>query len=130
MKKVLFVCIQNSGRSQMAEALFNYMANNKAQAISAGTSPARRVNPDVVRAMEEIGIPMKDHFPKLLTPDMFEDVDLVVTMGCGAEGVCPAGFVKSDDWNIEDPKDKSPEEIRTIRDEIKERVVHLVENWK
>lgn len=128
MKKVLFVCVQNSGRSQMAEAFLNHMANKKALGISAGTSPAKQVNPEVVNVMEEIGISMKDHYPKGLTPDMFEDVDLVVTMGCGAEGVCPASFVKSDDWNIEDPKGKSLEEIRKIRDEIRERVVALIKN--
>lgn len=128
MKKVLFICVQNSGRSQMAEAFFNHMANKKAIGISAGTSPAEQVNPTIVQVMEEIGISMKDHSPKLLTPEMFKDVDLAVTMGCGAEGVCPASFVKSDDWNIEDPKGKSLEEVRKIRDEIKERVTNLVKN--
>jgi arsenate reductase len=128
MKKVLFICVQNSGRSQMAEAIFNHMANNKARGISAGTSPAEQVNPEVVKVMEEIGISMKDRSPKLLTPEMFKDVDLAVTMGCGAEGVCPASFIKSDDWNIEDPKGKSLEEVRRIRDEIRGRVADLIEN--
>jgi arsenate reductase len=128
MKKVLFICVQNSGRSQMAEAFFNHMANNKARGISAGTSPAKQVNPEVVKVMEEIGISMKDRSPKLLTPEMFKDLDLAVTMGCGAEGVCPASFIKSDDWNIEDPKGKSLEEVRRIRDEIRGRVADLIEN--
>lgn len=128
MKKVLFVCVQNSGRSQMAEAFFNHMSKGKAIATSAGTNPAEQVNPDVVKVMEETGISMKSHYPKQLTPDMFENVDLVVTMGCGAEGVCPATFVQSDDWNIEDPKGKSLDDMRNIRNEIKEKVAALIKN--
>jgi arsenate reductase len=128
MRRVLFVCVQNSGRSQMAEAFFNHMAKGKATATSAGTSPAKEVNPDVVKSMEEIGISMQGHYPKQLSFDMFKDMDLVVTMGCGAEGVCPATLVQSDDWNIEDPKGKSLDDIRNIRDEIKEKVASLVKN--
>jgi arsenate reductase len=128
MKSVLFVCVQNSGRSQIAEAFFNHMAKGKASATSAGTSPAKEVNPDVVKAMEEIGISMQGHYPKQLTFDMFKDVDLVVTMGCGAEGVCPATLVQSDDWNIEDPKGKSLDEIKKIRDEIKSRLAALLKS--
>ena len=130
MKKILFVCVQNSGRSQMAEALLNHMAKGKAIGYSAGTSPAEQVNPVVTQVMEEIGISMKDHRPKPITPDMLQDVDLVVTMGCSAEGVCPASFVLTDDWNLEDPKDKPVEEVRKIRDEIKRRVAILVRDLK
>jgi protein-tyrosine-phosphatase len=130
MKRILFVCVQNSGRSQMAEAFFNHMAQGKASGYSAGTSPAEKVNPVVIQVMEEMGIDMTDHKPKSLTPDMLQDVDLVITMGCGADGVCPASFVQTDDWNLEDPKDKPVEEVRKIRDEIKRRVEILVRALK
>ena len=130
MKRILFVCVQNSGRSQMAEALLNHMANGKAIGYSAGTSPAEQVNPVVTQVMDEIGISMKDHRPKSLTPDMLQDMDLIITMGCSAEGVCPASFVLTDDWNLEDPKDKPVEEVRKIRDEIKRRVAILVRDLK
>ena len=130
MKRILFVCVQNSGRSQMAEALLNHMAKGKAIGYSAGTSPAEQVNPVVTQVMDEIGISMKDHRPKSLTPDMLQDMDLIITMGCSAEGVCPASFVLTDDWNLEDPKDKPVEEVRKIRDEIKRRVAILVRDLK
>ena len=130
MKRILFVCVHNSGRSQMAEAILNHMAQGKAIGYSAGTSPAEQVNPVVTQAMEEIGIPMTGHRPKPLTPDMLQDVDLVITMGCSAEGMCPASFVQTDDWNLVDPKDKPIEEIRNIRDEIKRRVAVLVKDLK
>ena len=130
MKRILFVCVQNSGRSQMAEAFLNHMAQGKAIGYSAGTSPAEQVNPVVVQVMEELGISMKDHTPKPLTPDILQDADLVITMGCSTEGVCPASFVQTDEWNLEDPKDKPVEEVRKIRDEIKRRVDVLVRDLK
>jgi protein-tyrosine-phosphatase len=130
MKKILFVCVQNSGRSQMAEAFFNHMAQGKAISYSAGTNPAEQVNPVVTQVMEEMDISMTDHKPKPLTPDMLQDVDLVITMGCGADGVCPASFVQTDDWDLEDPKDKPVEEVRKIRDEIKRRVSILVKDLR
>jgi protein-tyrosine-phosphatase len=114
----------------MAEAFFNHMAKGKAIGYSAGTNPAEQVNPVVTQVMEELGISMKGHRPKPLTPDMLQDVELVITMGCSAEGVCPASFVRTDDWNLEDPKDKPIEEIRNIRDEIKRRVAILVKDLK
>ena len=87
MKTVLFVCVGNSGRSQMAEAFFNYLAAGRARAISAGTNPAKSVAPDVVLAMKEVGIDISGNKPKALTEDMLAQADRVVTMGCGAEGV-------------------------------------------
>jgi len=128
MKTILFVCVHNSGRSQMAEALFNQLARRKAQALSAGTQPAGNVNPVVVEAMKEVGIDISGNKPKALTMDIVEKVDRMITMGCGAEAetVCPARFVETEDWELEDPKDKSLEEIRKIRDEIKERVTKLI----
>ncbi len=128
MKTVLFVCIHNSGRSQMAEAFFNRMAKSKAQAYSAGTQPDNEVNPLVVEAMREIGIDISGNRPKALTIDMVEKADRMVTMGCGAEAeaVCSASFIETEDWALEDPKGKSLEQVKKIRDEIKERVTKLL----
>ena len=127
MTKVLFVCVRNSGRSQMAEAFFNRLAKGKAQALSAGTQPATTVNPLVVEAMREIGIDISHNRPKALTFEMVEQADKVITMGCGVESVCPAGFVETEDWSLEDPADKTLEQVRQIRDEIKKRVMKLLE---
>ena len=128
-KTVLFVCVHNSGRSQMAEAFFNQLAKGKAQALSAGTQPANKVNPIVVEAMKEVGIDISGNKPKALTMEMVEKADRMITMGCGAEAeaVCPASFIETEDWALEDPKGKSIEQVRKIRDEIKERVKKLVE---
>lgn len=126
MKKVLFVCIHNAGRSQMAEAFFNKMARGKATATSAGTRPAAHKDKGVVEAMREIGIDIRQQKPKALTLEMMENADRVITMGCGVEETCPASFVPTEDWQLDDPEGKSPEEIRKIRDEIKVRVEALV----
>ncbi len=125
---VLFVCVHNSGRSQMAEAFFNHLAKGKAHAISAGTQPADQVNPVVVEAMREIGIDVSRNKPKALTMELVEKADKMITMGCGAEAgtVCPASFIETEDWALEDPKVKSIEQVRKIRDEIKVRVVNLL----
>jgi len=130
MKTILFVCVHNSGRSQMAEAFFNQMAKGKAWAYSAGTQPADTVNPIVVEAMREVGIDISGNKPKALTMDMVEKADKMITMGCGAEAgaVCPATFIETEDWALEDPKGKSLEQVRKIRDEIKSRVKKLVED--
>ena len=131
-KKVLFVCVQNSGRSQMAEAFFNKLAGGKAQAYSAGTQPSDKVNPVVVEAMREAGINIGGNKPKALTMDMVEKAEKMITMGCGAEAeaVCPASFIETEDWALEDPKGKSLEQVRKIRDEIKERVITLLKELK
>ena len=128
VKTVLFVCVHNSGRSQMAEAFFNQLAKGKAQALSAGTQPADKVNPLVVEAMKEIGIDISGNKPKALTIEMVEKADRMITMGCGAEAgaVCPASFIETEDWALEDPKGKSLEQVRKIRDEIKGRVDTLL----
>ena len=127
MKIILFVCIHNSGRSQMAEAFFNKLAGGKAQAYSAGTKPADEVNQTVVDAMKEVGIDISGSKPKLITMDMVEKAERMITMGCGteAEAVCPASFIETEDWALEDPKGKPLEQVRKIRDEIKERVIKL-----
>jgi len=128
IKTFLFVCVHNSGRSQMAEAFFNKLAGGKAQALSAGTQPASEVNLVVVEAMREAGINIGGNKPKALTMDMVEKADRMITMGCGAEAeaVCPASFIETEDFALEDPKGKSLKQVRKIRDEIKERVNKLV----
>ncbi|MBI2859263.1 MAG: arsenate reductase ArsC [Chloroflexi bacterium] len=128
MKTVLFVCVHNAGRSQMAEALFNQLSNGQARALSAGTKPSDKVNPTVVQAMGEIGIDISQHKPKALTMEMVEQSDRVITMGCGSiEEACPGAVVEAEDWKIEDPQWKSLDDIRKIRDEIKARVIKLLE---
>jgi len=122
-------CVHNSGRSQMAEAFFNHMAKGKAWAFSAGTQPAEKVNPLVVEAMREVGIDISGKKkPRMLTMDMAEKADRMITMGCGAEAeaVCPASFIETEDWALEDPEGKPLEQVRKIRDEIKERVIQLL----
>jgi len=112
----------------MAEAFFNQIAEGKAQAYSAGTQPADKVNPAVVEAMREVGIDISGNRPKALTMEMVEKADRMITMGCGAEAgaVCPASFIETEDWALEDPEGKSLEEVRKIRDEIEKRVIKLL----
>ncbi len=130
MKTVLFVCVHNSGRSMMAEAFFNQLAAGWAKAISAGTQPGDEVNPVVVEAMKEVGIDVSVNKPKLLTIEMIEEADRMITMGCGADagGLCPAGLIEMEDWALEDPQGKPIEQVRKIRDEVNSRVTKLVED--
>ena len=126
MKKVLFVCIHNSGRSKMAEAFFNACSGGRAVAESAGTAPSTTVNPTVVEAMAELGFDLSASLPRLLTFDMTQNADQVITMGCMKdEGVCPAVFVPTEDWALPDPKGQDLAMVRSIRDEIKRRVISL-----
>ncbi|MFC2001075.1 arsenate reductase ArsC [Chloroflexota bacterium] len=127
-KTIFFVCVHNSGRSQMAEAFFNKLDGGKAQALSAGTQPSNEINPVVVEAMREAGINISGNKPKALTMDMVEKADRMITMGCGAEAeaVCPESFIQTEDWALEDPKGKSLERVRKIRDEVKKRVASLL----
>ena len=127
MKTVLFVCVGNSGRSQMAEAFFNHYAEGKARAISAGTEPASTVDPTVIKVMKEVGIDISGNKPKALTPEMIDQANLVITMGCSAEAACPASWVETRDWGLEEPKGKPLEKVREIRDQIKARVAQLLE---
>jgi arsenate reductase (thioredoxin) len=124
MKKVLFICVHNSGRSQMAEAFFNQMAKSKAKAISAGSQPAEKVNPVVVAVMKEVGIDISRNKPKLLTLEMMEGINLAITMGC--ENACPYTTAETRDWELEDPEVKPIEKVRNIRDEIESRVRKLL----
>ncbi len=134
MKRVIFVCIHNSGRSQMAEAFAKRLGEGRIIAESAGTMPGGSLNPQAVEAMEEIGYDMSSHYPKVMTSEMVDSADKVVTMGCGVnlgdiehEGaVCPAVFVESEDWGLEDPKGQPVEKVREIRDQIKARVEKLI----
>jgi len=103
MRLVLFVCVHNSGRSQMAEGFFNHLAGGWAWARSAGTMPAERVQPEVVQAMAEVGIDISEQRPKPLAAEMVESATRVITMGCEVERVCPAVFVPTEDWELDDP---------------------------
>ena len=126
MKTVIFACVHNAGRSQMAAALFNKLANPaKARAVSAGTAPGDRVHPGVVAVMQEEGIDLSRARPQKLTPELATGAQLLITMGCGDE--CPyLPGVRRDDWPLEDPKDKPLERVRAIRDDIRARVAVLV----
>jgi len=127
MKRVLFVCVENAGRSQMAEAFANYYGKGKLTASSAGVMLADRVNPVVVEAMKEKGFDISMNKPKLLTTQMIEEADKVITMGCSVEKFCPAPLLKNViDWKLEDPKGKPIETVRKIRDEIETKVHALI----
>jgi protein-tyrosine-phosphatase len=127
MKKILFVCIENAGRSQMAKAFAEKYGADKIEASSAGNQPAKQINPVVVEAMKEKGIDLSKNKPKQLTTQMAMDADLIVTMGCNAVGICPGPFFKvSIDWKLDDPKDQPIEKVRLIRDEIERRVKQLL----
>ncbi len=127
MKTVVFACVHNAGRSQMAAALFNRMADPAAaRALSAGTRPAERVHPEVVEAMTEVGIDLSSARPRLLTGELAADAALLVTMGCGDE--CPViPGVRRDDWPLDDPKGQPIERVREIREEIRRRVADLLD---
>jgi len=131
MITVLFVCVHNAGRSQMAEAIFNRLAAGNATAISAGTKPADKVNPIVIAAMREIGIDISNNRPKLLTLEIIEQANRMITMGCGddAGGLCPAGYLETEDWSLEDPAGKPIETVRKIRDEIELKVKSLIAQY-
>ena len=131
MKTVLFACIHNAGRSQMAAAWFNALADkSKARAISAGTEPGPRVHPEVLQAMREVGIDLEGVSPRRLTDDLAKDATILITMGCGEQ--CPhIPGLRRMDWPLEDPKGKPVERVREIREEVKTRVSELLqaEGW-
>ena len=127
-QNILFVCVENAGRSQMAEAFFKKYGKNKFDVISAGTIPATKLNPIVVSVMDEIGIDMTFQTPKLLSGDMIEQSFKTINMGCVDKESCPALFVKDIvDWNISDPKNKTIEQVRIIRDDIKSNVLKMID---
>jgi protein-tyrosine-phosphatase len=126
--KVLFVCIENAGRSQMAEAFAKTYGKGKIETMSAGTMPAKEVNPVVVQVMLEKGIDLSGNKPKLVTTQMVQEADKVIVMGCSAEGFCPAPLLnKVLDWEIEDPKGQPIERVREIRDKIERKVRLLID---
>ncbi|MGK8507274.1 arsenate reductase ArsC [Nocardia asiatica] len=122
---VLFVCVHNAGRSQMAAGFLTHLAGDAIEVRSAGSAPAESINPAAVEAMREVGIDISDRSPKILTFDAVEASDVVITMGCG--DTCPVfPGVSYRDWVLEDPAGKGVESVRPIRDEIKVRVEELV----
>lgn len=131
MKTVLFACVHNAGRSQMAAAWFNALANPRvATAISAGTEPGSRVHPEVLEAMKEVGIDLSKVQPTLLTHELAARSNLLITMGCGEK--CPVvPGLRRDDWPLEDPKGKPVERVREIRDDVRARIADLIahEGW-
>ncbi len=131
MKTVLFACVHNAGRSQIAAAFFNALVDpRKARALSAGTHPADHVHPEVVAVMKEEGIDLSGATTTRLTPEVAQQANTLVTMGCGDD--CPyVPGAKRDDWPLDDPKGRSVEDVRGIRDEIRSRVEALIrgEGW-
>jgi protein-tyrosine-phosphatase len=131
VKSILFVCVENSGRSQMAEGFFNKYAPKGYEGISAGTKPVSQINPIAVEAMKEAGIDISNQKSKELTDDMIRNSSNIVNMGCMEKESCPTLFLQNLlDWNIEDPKGKPIEKVREIRDEIDQRVKELVASIK
>jgi arsenate reductase len=131
MKTIIFACVHNAGRSQMAAAFFNALADpSKARAVSAGTQPGERVHPEVQEAMAEVGIDLTGARPQRLTDELAQGAQWLITMGCG--DACPfvPGLAR-DDWPLEDPKAKPLERVREIRNEVRARVVALLmrEGW-
>ncbi|HKY22215.1 MAG TPA: hypothetical protein VJM31_13460 [Vicinamibacterales bacterium] len=128
--KVVFACVANAGRSQMAAAFFNALVDpTRAYAVSAGTRPAANVHPEVVTAMQEAGIDLSDATPQYLSTDVCKDAHILITMGCGDE--CPLiPGLERDDWPLDDPKGQPLERVRQIRDEIKKCVEGLVRERK
>ena len=126
MKTIIFACVHNAGRSQMAAAYFNKLADPRTgRALSAGTRPGDRVHPEVVQVMQEEGIDLRDARPQKLTPDLAAGAQLLITMGCGDE--CPyVPGLRRDDWPLDDPKGQPIERVRMIRDDIRRRVEGLI----
>ncbi len=131
--RVAFVCVRNAGRSQMAVAFARRELDARGlgddlAVVTGGTDPADRVHPAVVDAMAEVGVDLSGHTPREVTPAELRECDRVVTMGCSAAEVCPAGWGgETRDWGLDDPEGRSPEDVAMIRDEIRRRVARLVE---
>lgn len=127
MQQVLFICVGNSSRSQMAEAFFNHLARGRPDlsGVSAGTEPARAVDPNAVAVMAELGIDMSGQSPKLLTSEMVDSATRVISMGCGVQESCPAWAQPDEDWGLDDSYHQPVEVVRRIRDQIRARVEAL-----
>ena len=126
MFTIIFACVHNAGRSQMAAAFFIHLADpQKAKAVSAGTEPGERVHPEVQAVMQEVGIDLSGARPQKLTEELAKGADFLITMGCGDK--CPyVPGLRRDDWPLRDPKGLSPAEVRRIRDEVRLRVQELI----
>jgi len=130
-KIILFVCVENAGRSQMAEGFFNKSAPEGYRALSAGTKPVSQINPVVIDVMKEVGIDISNQKSKEIIEDMMRNSFKTVNMGCMDKESCPTLFLPNViDWNLEDPKDKPIEKVREIRDEVEQRVKELVAGLK
>ena len=127
MRKFIFACVHSAGRSQMAAAFFNALADpERACGVAAGTEPAHRVHPEVVETMREVGIDLSSAMPQRLTDELTRSASMLVTMGCGES--CPVvPGLRRDDWALPDPKGQSPDAVRKIRDEVQDRVRELIE---
>ena len=133
MERVIFACVHNAGRSQMAAAFFSALADPaKAMAVSAGTQPAERVHPEVVEIMREVGFDLSARRPQKLTDQLARDASLLITMGCGDECRPYVPGLRRDDWPLEDPKGQPLDHVRRIRDEIRDRVSRLLDahGWR
>lgn len=134
--RVLFVCVHNAGRSQMAEAFLNHFARARGLdlvAESAGTEGGKGINPLAAQVMEEEGISLDGHMPKVLDQSMVDRSDKIITMGCGVNAdTCPARFLVTEDWGLDDPAGLSLDKVREIRDQVKERVLQCIDGggWK
>lgn len=127
MALVIFACVHNAGRSQMAAAFFNALADpTKARGVSAGTEPGLRLHPEVLEAMKEVGLDLSGAKPRLLTRDLAEGAETLITMGCGERCPVVPGIARAD-WPLEDPKGKPLERVREIRDEVRARVLELIQ---
>ena len=118
---ILFVCVENAGRSQMAEGFFRKYATEGYEPLSAGTKPVAQINPVAIQVMNEVGIDISKQKSKDLTEDMIRNSDKIINMGCMDENFCPTLFIPKVEWGIEDPKGKPIEKVREIRDEIERR---------
>jgi len=130
MLKVIFACVHNAGRSQMAAAFFNQLADpTKAQAISAVTEPGGRVHPEVLTVMQEVGIDLSNANPQKLTEEIAKGAQLLITMGCGDK--CPyVPGLRRDDWPLQDPRGRPVEQVRKIREEVRQKVQNLLKSEK
>lgn len=130
-KTILFVCVENAGRSQMAEGFFNKYAPSGYRAVSAGTKPVGQINPIAAQAMSEVGIDISKQKSKIITDDMIRNSVKAINMGCMDRSDCPLLFLNNPvDWAMEDPRGKSIERVREIRDEIEKRVKELASNLR
>lgn len=131
MTEVLFVCVHNAGRSQMAEALLNHLAQERGLPVhgsSAGTVGGKEINPVAAQALAEIGVSIEGQRPKLLTQEMADSADQIISMGCGVDAeACPAKFLLTEDWGLDDPAGQPIERVRDIRDQIMKRTSELLD---